>query len=653
MLTLNDTGKRRGIFLRATMIITCTAVCLIIYTGIVSAEGTTLLDALKTCEIDATTSIYREGFRMIGFGILKGLGKLSDSLYNSLTYIFESIDITYSSQVGALVRKYRIIYKLLFTISVAAFGLYLIARTNTGQLNTLNCIMLIFLVLAAMPLMTEKLAKLTEASSGYVQSKWVAKADDMKVESLSGTIMKDYIIDLEKVDKNIPSDNPGALKKAIDNNSGYNYFKNGGKAWRYIDINEPMNYNDETYEKDFWDKKLEEKDGTKELVDMSESWLDKLDTYYYRYQMTSWLSPILMMLVLCVVFLFSGFRCATMIIEIIQAEIYMPLVAVTDLASGQRIKEGLKHFLTLFAGIFLCVALLGIYFICYSWINAKIDNITAQIIFQLALAWAVLNGPNAIERILGVDVGVKDGWKILLGLNAAKATGAAGMAAVAAAGNAVSKPVKAAAGAMREHSGKKAHEAMEQEKGAAGRYEDRSAETGAAAGRDAAGREAKTDPMSHPQNKAAGGSDPMSQPENGTAESSDPMSEKSTNISAPETAGNRQQGDSGQTDPMSGRTAAETGRASAAEVKDASLGISGRNTAGSDPMNGRGRPHEPVSASASQSYGSIAGAVSMEHDPLLMKHGTDTNSANASVGISESKTAVLDGRPVDLKKGEI
>jgi len=112
-------------------------------------------------------------------------------------------------------------------------------------------------------------------------------------------------------------------------------------------------------------------------------------------------------------------RIARMIVEIAFSNIYMPFIATTDIASGQRIKEGMKGFVSLFASIFFAVALFGVYSAGFIYINKKIDGGILQYLLLIALTWAIIDGSMILERIIGVDIGLKSGWQMAIGVASA------------------------------------------------------------------------------------------------------------------------------------------------------------------------------------------------------------------------------------------
>lgn len=446
MQTLNETKKHRKKWVFSVFLLI--AVMWIMSAAVFAAAkedaGITILKQLQSYEIDSTSNILNSAARQVGFGVVKFLGEMADSLYSGIGKIYKYLTFGYSDQITSLAGRYSVLYKILFIVSVTFFGLYLICGKNTNQLNTANCIILIVLVVAAMPLFTQKMAKLTVAGGDYVRAQWVETTDVKEVKSVASSVLDSNLVDLQKVDENITN---GTTIKGLKKNKGYNDLKVGTKDWRYLDMESIMDYDGEL-NNDFWNQELiQNSEGEYETKDM-EGWFDIGNSYYYRYQILSWFNMIALLISVVFIEFFICIKCGKIVIDIAMANIYMPFVAVTDLASGQRIREALKNFLVLFAVLFLCIALAGVYFAGFSFINEKVTGTIPKLAMHIGLAWAILDGPSIIERIAGVDVGMKSVAQKLMGLRAGMAIGGAAAKAGAKIGGGVKKASGAAAAAV-------------------------------------------------------------------------------------------------------------------------------------------------------------------------------------------------------------
>ena len=191
---------------------------------------------------------------------------------------------------------------------------------------------------------------------------------------------------------------------------------------------------------------------------MDDSFFDILKDYYYRYSI-NWWTIIFSLIAMVITLLFTCFKSGRIVIEVAMHSVIAPFVAVTDLASGQRIKELIKSFIALFAVLFLIACLLGIYFMGVQYLASQhakgnIGNFT-YVIMQLVLALAIIDGPNVIERIIGIDAGIKSGYQTIIG-GLAIARGAKGMGSAArdaAVGNPIQRSMNTGADGKRHFGG--------------------------------------------------------------------------------------------------------------------------------------------------------------------------------------------------------
>lgn len=456
MITIDSIteGKRRSRVYRMFFLLFI-VVILLFSAQIAAAESSeiTFLKKLEAYDIADISSYPGDALRVIGFGIIKFLAWMGDSLYSGLQQVFDAITFSYSDEILALVSRYSVLYKSFFLVAVVGFGLYLIMKKGQKELNTVMCVFVMILILSGMPLMMQKIGNLTVASSHFVTQQWNNSGNEKKITSISGTVLKESIVDLRKVDKNMTDT---SLPKGLKKGSGYNNFNSN--TWKTIDINSRMDYESKDYtlnHQSVWENKLEASDesGQYELTKI-DGWTKFTSNYYYRYQITSWFGIFVMLGCMSFLLFFLIIRAAKIVIDLAGAMIYTPFIAVTDLTTGQRIKEAIKDIIAHFAAMFVLAAFMGIYFVAFTWINSSNLSIVPQLGMHVALVWAILDGPNIIERIIGVDAGFSGVWKTVLaaksGADIARGFGGmasrAGKGAASAAGKAVKGAGSAAVG---------------------------------------------------------------------------------------------------------------------------------------------------------------------------------------------------------------
>lgn len=385
-------------------------------TNSVYADGNIdILKQLNKYEIDDISNIFMDCMRSLGFLIIKFFAWLGDSLYKGLQQTFDAITFSYSNDIIKLVDRYSAIYKACFIVAVVGLGLYLTLRKGQQELNTVTCLIVMILIISAMPLMMKKMGELTSSSSDYVISQWQTSKNEKMVQSISGTVLNESIVDLRKVDEKMSDSKlPGDLKKG----EGYNDFNS--TTWKSIDINARMDYESDNYSlnhNDVWEYKLEPagKSGEYE-TEKIDGWTEFTSNYYYRYQVTSWFGIFIKLGSMMILLFFLILRASKIIIDLAGAMIYTPFIAVTDLTTGQRIKAAIQDIIAHFAALFVLAAFMGLYFVAFTWIESSNLSLVPKLAMHLALIWAILDGPDIIERIIGVDAGQSGVWNKLLGI---------------------------------------------------------------------------------------------------------------------------------------------------------------------------------------------------------------------------------------------
>jgi len=116
------------------------------------------------------------------------------------------------------------------------------------------------------------------------------------------------------------------------------------------------------------------------------------------------------------------------------------LVAPADLHSGQKTKKVIQSILNTFLVIILIFVSIKLYTIGTAYLAETLDGF-AYLIALIAFSVALIDGPNMVERLFGIDAGLKRGWGVALGAYAA------GKGVTSVGAHAVSKVARAAQGA--------------------------------------------------------------------------------------------------------------------------------------------------------------------------------------------------------------
>lgn len=155
-----------------------------------------------------------------------------------------------------------------------------------------------------------------------------------------------------------------------------------------------------------------------------------LSSYYYRYKVDMFpifLSEIATILVM----VFTFFKVVRLCYELIVNHFFAYIFAITDIASGAKLREALKSILSTYVVLIYCSVAISLFNTFQAWIfDSSIFNNFEASICIIPVAMAVIDGPNLIERLFGIDAGIKSGFHTAMGLmHAGKAALGMGKAA--------------------------------------------------------------------------------------------------------------------------------------------------------------------------------------------------------------------------------
>ena len=397
-----------------------------------------ILAKLSEYGLDDTTAPLHvpDILRKIAWAVVKFLGSVADALYVGIAHICDALSFAKSDGLQELVSSYSFILQALLIVTLVGTGLFfLVKKADTQTSFALNVVIMI-IVFTSMPLITSEFSALTTAGTngfleqgaktyqGDVAGNYYATGGDTassgtNAASITSVVIANNMVDLIEVDKNVSSS--GKVTGLAENKGYINRASILDGNWKKIKITSVMDYDHGNLQHDdIWDQNLTQPElGTSSDLEDMDGFFDSLNDYYYRWQIVSWFNIFANLLIMVCVLFFVSLKCATLIFGIAAAQIYLPFIAATDLAGGQRIKAAIRHFFSLFGAILLCVALMGLYFVGFSWIESGATGSYIRIVLQIALAWMVINGPDIIEQIIGIDVGLRSGWQTIMGLRAA------------------------------------------------------------------------------------------------------------------------------------------------------------------------------------------------------------------------------------------
>ncbi|MFS0646120.1 pLS20_p028 family conjugation system transmembrane protein [Siminovitchia sp. 179-K 8D1 HS] len=152
---------------------------------------------------------------------------------------------------------------------------------------------------------------------------------------------------------------------------------------------------------------------------------------YYRYHV-NWFVLIFSLAVTTVALAITVIKIGRSIFDLAFHQIFGMFIAATDLTGGQRTKKVLVEIMNTFAVIFIMTMLLKLFILYSSWANGLKGSIggVGVLLLLIAGAWALIDAPDIVQRMLGIDAGLRSGYQAMLGAYAGARLAGTGTKAV-------------------------------------------------------------------------------------------------------------------------------------------------------------------------------------------------------------------------------
>ena len=154
--------------------------------------------------------------------------------------------------------------------------------------------------------------------------------------------------------------------------------------------------------------------------------IDWLGSYPYRYTI-DWLPMLVELIATTLVYFFITFKAATLIWELAVNHILLYIFAAGDLTGGRKVREILKSMLSIFATILFVYIDLQVFLMACDFLDTTEIKGFSNALIKVFFAYACIDGPQILERVFGIDAGLKRPAAVLagaaaIGVKAAKTT---------------------------------------------------------------------------------------------------------------------------------------------------------------------------------------------------------------------------------------
>ncbi|HDR7437106.1 TPA: hypothetical protein QCX34_004670 [Bacillus anthracis] len=342
--------------------------------------------------------------RWLGWFLIVGLSLVVDALEGVTDAILGIKGFFNSPEIQNFIDMLYPLFVVLLAISFLYIGYMFIMNK---QMNRSQIIINIFITLSVLCLLSTGMTKVDKFTDDAIA---VVKSEQKG--SLSDEIIKKNITDVAVIDQN-------GWKKKEDMNPKNNIPE---KNIRQIDITEKI-------DKDFEfakDKELSEggqdilkykrvMDGTgvASLAELKDGWFDFFPEKYYRWHWNFW-NIFFTLLITGLTLLLVSIKLARLFYELAFNYLLANILAPADVANGQKLKAVLSNILNIFIATIMIFLSLKLYIMGTAFLHDKLSGVP-YLIALAAFSMAVLDGPSVVERLFGIDIGLKSSWGMLAG----------------------------------------------------------------------------------------------------------------------------------------------------------------------------------------------------------------------------------------------
>ncbi|OOR03391.1 hypothetical protein BW900_27250 [Bacillus mycoides] len=342
--------------------------------------------------------------RWLGWFLIVGLSLVVDALEGVTDAILGIKGFFNSPEIQNFVDMLYPLFVVLLAISFLYIGYMFIMNK---QMNRSQIIINIFVTLSVLCLLSTGMTKVDKFTDDAIA---VVKSEQKG--SLSDEIIKKNITDIAVIDQN------GWKKKEDMNPKNHIPEKN----IRQIDITEKID-SDFEFAKDkkltddgqklLKNKRVMDGMGVASLAELKDGWFDFFPEKYYRWHWNFW-NIFFTLLITGATLLLVSIKLARLFYELAFNYLLANILAPADVANGQKLKAVLSNILNIFIATIMIFLSLKLYIMGTAFLHDKLNGVP-YLIALAAFSMAVLDGPAVVERLFGIDIGLKSSWGMLAG----------------------------------------------------------------------------------------------------------------------------------------------------------------------------------------------------------------------------------------------
>jgi len=340
--------------------------------------------------------------RGIGWFLIEFIKMFVDSAESLLNEVYKLIGFNQFATIDKFMSKaeFRILFTVIFAISILYLGYCFLIKSEKPR-GVMENILVSICVICSLSFFMVQLNNLTIASISFLKP---------TQQNTSGETIKSAITDVLYVDKN-----------------GFNGIRGNmipTEKIGYINPTEVISNSSPIINRDILLKDI----STDEYGNLSlysiESNILGFDTssYYYRYYI-DFFSIFISLIAVALVLFVSAYKTTKLIFELVINQI-LAIFFSTNVVDSKKLKMILNNIFSSYVVIILCVIMIKLFLMGQEFILSNITNVFARSLILIFFALATIDGPNIVERIFGIDVGLSSGFRSIMSVWALSKVGA-------------------------------------------------------------------------------------------------------------------------------------------------------------------------------------------------------------------------------------
>jgi hypothetical protein len=349
------------------------------------------------------SNFFWDLLRSIGLAIVRGLKMASDAAQKLFDDVYSFLSFSDSSIFQDWLDSYGDIISAVLVIAIIAFGFILMVN-HEKRPNIVHGMLLYLVVLFGLPTAITKLNVIVYEGKNFIFD---------QDATTSAVIINNNVTDLRYVDKQ---------NELSDLSIHYPVDDQLEDRIKYLDATETVSGSNNRFATLIMSETANEyfdhyitvlPDGNISLIEMpSKGWFDIFDPpWYYRYHI-EWLSIYMELIAIIIAYVCAAYKVIRIIWEIIAGQLIATLFSA-DLTNPQKGVKILTCIRDNYIMLVLVAALLQLYNIAVTYVHSLDLGSFTKAFIILCLSFCVIDGPNLVEKMMGIDAGLSSGFQKL------------------------------------------------------------------------------------------------------------------------------------------------------------------------------------------------------------------------------------------------